>query len=67
MVHLFWRWNQNPDIMCIPLLTAIGDFLGVCFLFLCFHLVYLTGESEIRNSTTPSIFDTSYSVLNSTI
>ncbi|RMZ98058.1 Solute carrier family 41 member 2 [Brachionus plicatilis] len=56
MVHIFWRWNQNPDIMCIPLLTAIGDFLGVCFLLLCFHLVYLTGEKRLRNTTTEMNF-----------
>ncbi|CAF0991665.1 unnamed protein product [Brachionus calyciflorus] len=52
MVHVFWHWNLNPDNMCIPLLTAIGDFLGVSFLFLCFHLVYLTGNTSLRTPTT---------------
>ena len=64
MVHLFWRLNQNPDIMSIPFLTAIGDFLGVCLLFLCFHLVYLTGINDLRNTTTNYV--TTYFLENST-
>lgn len=79
MVHVVWRLNKNPDNICIPLLTAIGDLLGVSFLFLCFHLVYLSGNSsfnthdptpwpsfnEIVNSTKPyEYFSTTASVLN---
>jgi cation transporter-like permease len=40
LVHSMWKLKNNPDNFCIPLLTSLGDFLGVVFLFVCFHLVY---------------------------
>jgi hypothetical protein len=42
-----WKLKKNPDITCIPLLTATGDLLGVAFLFLAFHLVYMTGNTSV--------------------
>jgi cation transporter-like permease len=50
LVHLVWRLNKNPDNFCIPILTSTGDLLGVILLFLCFHLVYLTGNTSIKHS-----------------
>ena len=35
---------MNPDDCCIPLLTALGDIFGAMLLYLCFYLVYLTGD-----------------------
>jgi hypothetical protein len=48
LVHVVWRSKQNPDNVCIPVLTGLGDLLGTSFLFLCFQLVYLTGNTSIR-------------------
>ena len=48
LVHLVWRLNKNPDNFCIPLLTSTGDLLGVILLFLCFHLVYLMGNTSVK-------------------
>jgi solute carrier family 41 len=28
LVHLTWRRNTDPDNICIPYLTAIGDLVG---------------------------------------
>ena len=49
LVHLIWRLNKNPDNVCIPYLTAIGDFLGTAFLAICFHLLYLAGNTGLKN------------------
>ena len=48
IIHVIWRLRQNPDNICIPLLTATGDLLGVGFLFLCFYLTFLTGDTSVR-------------------
>ncbi len=47
LVHFVWKMKKNPDITCIPLLTATGDLLGVAFLFGAFYLVYLTGNTSV--------------------
>jgi cation transporter-like permease len=52
MVHLIWRINKDPDDWCIPLLTSFGDIFGVSLLYLCFHLVYLIGDENIKITTT---------------
>lgn len=48
IVHTIWRLNQNPDNMCIPLLTATGDLLGVGLLYFCFFLTEATGDPTVR-------------------
>jgi len=48
LVHFAWRRNKNPDNICIPYLTAIGDLLGTAFLAICFHVLYLTGSTDLR-------------------
>ncbi len=68
LVHLVWRFNRNPDNYAIPLLTGTGDLLGVMLLFLCFHLVYLTGNESVKymptsiglNNTTTASLSSSY-------
>lgn len=50
LVHLAWRRNKDPDNICIPYLTAIGDLLGTAFLAICFHVLYLSGETRLRTS-----------------
>lgn len=49
LVHLAWRKNKDPDNVCIPYLTAIGDFLGTAFLAFCFHVMWLSGETGLRS------------------
>jgi len=49
LVHLAWRLNKDPDNLCIPYLTAIGDLLGTAFLAICFHVLYLAGETRLRS------------------
>ena len=49
LVHLAWRKNKDPDNVCIPYLTAIGDFLGTAFLAFCFHVLWLSGETRLRS------------------
>jgi solute carrier family 41 len=39
---------MNPDNVCIPYLTALGDLLGTTFLAISFHLLYLLGEKKFR-------------------
>lgn len=51
MVHIVWRLNRDPDDYSIPLLTSFGDIIGVSLLYLCFHLVYLTGDENIKRTT----------------
>lgn len=48
LVHFAWRQNKNPDNICIPYLTAIGDLLGTAFLAICFHVLYLAGSKDLR-------------------
>ena len=43
LVHLTWRLKINPDNFVIPVLTGVGDLIGVSLLFLSFHLTYLAG------------------------
>ena len=57
LVHFVWKMNKNPDITCIPLLTATGDFLGVSLLFLAFYLVYLTGNTSVKTRETTLFFN----------
>lgn len=47
MSHIAWRLNRNPDNVCIPVMTSLGDFLGCAFLFLCFHLSYVLGNEKV--------------------
>lgn len=47
LVHVLWRLKKNPNNYTIPLLTATGDLLGVSLLYLCFYLVYLTGNKSL--------------------
>ena len=49
LVHLAWRKDKNPDNVCIPYLTAIGDLLGTAFLAFCFHMLYLAGETRLKD------------------
>ena len=39
MVAFVWRHLRDPDSICIPYLTAIGDLLGICLLTSVFLLV----------------------------
>jgi len=49
IVHFTWRQKKNPDNVCIPYLTAIGDLLGTAFLAISFHSLYLLGQRNLRN------------------
>jgi hypothetical protein len=51
LVHLAWRKKQDPDNVCIPYLTGIGDFLGTTLLALCFHILWLSGETSLQSSS----------------
>ena len=46
---MVWRFKKNPDNICIPYLTAFGDLLGVAFLLLAMHMVYLTGNESVKS------------------
>lgn len=50
LVHLAWRKDMNPDNVCIPYLTAIGDLLGTAFLAICFYGLYIAGETRLKTS-----------------
>ena len=50
LVHFAWRKNKDPDNICIPYLTAFGDLLGTSFLAICFHVLYLTGLTQLKRS-----------------
>jgi solute carrier family 41 len=41
---------MNPDNVCIPYLTALGDFLGTAFLAISFHSLYLMGHTALRSN-----------------
>lgn len=56
LVLLVWKLKKNPDNVCIPYLTALGDLLGVAFLLLAMHMVYLTGNESVRLETTREPF-----------
>lgn len=47
LVLFAWKLGKDPDNVCIPYLTATGDFLGVSFLLLAMYLVYLTGNTSV--------------------
>lgn len=47
LVLFAWKLGKNPDNICIPYLTAIGDFLGVSFLLFAMYMVYLTGNTSV--------------------
>lgn len=64
--HVVWRFKQNPDNICIPLLTALADLLGSCLLFLCFHLVYLTGNTSVKYNHDEMANELEFNVTNST-
>jgi hypothetical protein len=56
---------MNPDDCCIPLLTALGDIFGALLLYLCFYLVYLSGDKsakviEISTNITKFFNETSF-------
>lgn len=44
LVTLLWRNATDPDNFSIPILTALGDFLGTAFLFLAFIILSLAGD-----------------------
>jgi hypothetical protein len=48
IVHFVWRFKFSPDDYCIPLLTAFGDIFGALLLYLCFYLVFLTGNEKAK-------------------
>lgn len=64
LVHFIWKLRHNPDNYCIPLLTAIGDFLGVGLLFLAFYGAYICGNKSLKPHT---IETTTYENFNSTL
>jgi len=53
-----WKMKMDPDNVCIPYLTATGDFLGVSFLLLAMHLAFLAGNESIKQPTTVRPFFT---------
>lgn len=52
LVMFVWSKMMDPDNVCIPYLTATGDFLGVSFLLLAMHLAYIAGNESIKEPTT---------------
>jgi hypothetical protein len=57
---------MNPDDYCIPLLTALGDIFGALLLYLCFYLVYLTGDESVRVTKIPEMLNTTMQFFNET-
>ena len=49
LLHCVFRIGTFKDNVCIPYLTAIPDFLGTAFLAICFHTLYLLGETGLRD------------------
>lgn len=43
MTHYFWKHKIDPDNSTIPYLTAIGDFLGIILLGICFQSLKVVG------------------------
>ena len=52
------------DNYCIPLLTATGDLLGVSLLFICFHLLYMNGNTSLRYPNLPTLDVSNSTILN---
>ncbi|XP_015782128.1 solute carrier family 41 member 2 [Tetranychus urticae] len=44
LVTLLWRNGTDPDNFSIPILTALGDFLGTAFLLIVFILLSMAGD-----------------------
>lgn len=44
LVMLLWRNSADPDNYSIPILTALGDFLGTAFLFMAFVILSHSGD-----------------------
>uniref|UniRef100_A0A336K5J5 CSON009356 protein n=1 Tax=Culicoides sonorensis TaxID=179676 RepID=A0A336K5J5_CULSO len=44
IIHFMWRHKIDPDNSAIPYLTAIGDFVGTCLLFIAFWFLELVGH-----------------------
>lgn len=38
MIQILWRLKIDPDNSAIPLLTALGDFSGMCCLTIAFYI-----------------------------
>ena len=55
LVHIIWRFKKNPDNYSIPLLTATGDLLGVSLLFICFHVLYMNGNTSLKYPKLPTL------------
>ncbi|TKR93998.1 hypothetical protein L596_008352 [Steinernema carpocapsae] len=47
LVRLLWRYNIDPDSSAIPLLTALGDLLGIALLTGTFYFVLALGSDKI--------------------
>ena len=60
-----WRFKFSPDDYCIPLLTAFGDIFGAVLLYLCFYLVFLTGNEKAKVQI-PFQTNSSFNAINKT-
>lgn len=68
LVLLVWKFGMNPDNVCIPYLTAIGDFLGVVLLLFAIHMTFLSGNESVKYHTkAPSIVSNTTAIYNSTL
>ncbi|KAI6175958.1 Solute carrier family 41 member 1 [Aphelenchoides bicaudatus] len=47
LVAFMWSWKIDPDNASIPYLTALGDLLGTCFLYMSFSFLSFVGSTEI--------------------
>lgn len=47
ITYLVWRLNIDPDNFSIPLLTALGDLLGIGLLFIAFLFLEEVGEQTV--------------------
>ena len=45
MVAFVWQHNRDPDNVCIPYLTSIGDLLGTTLLTCVFLLIFYIDSS----------------------
>eukprot|EP00052_Salpingoeca_macrocollata_P016489 m.132558 g.132558 ORF g.132558 m.132558 type:complete len:517 (-) comp20070_c0_seq1:46-1596(-) len=46
LVKFIWRQNLDPDNIAIPLVTALGDFLGTASLTICFIVLWSLGDQD---------------------
>eukprot|EP00053_Salpingoeca_punica_P011559 m.102964 g.102964 ORF g.102964 m.102964 type:complete len:480 (+) comp15705_c0_seq1:118-1557(+) len=46
LVMFIWSYQLDPDNIAIPLVTALGDFLGTGTLALCFSLLFKIGDQD---------------------